>query len=56
MDSEMKERNTDTRKQPRPKVEVRNPRYKGATPEMVGRALLRFRNREAEAEDENEDD
>ena len=26
---------------PKPEPEVRNPRYAGATPEMVGRALLR---------------
>ena len=25
----------------KPKVEVRNPRYKGATPEMVAKALVR---------------
>ena len=28
-------------KKPTRKVEVLNPHYKGATPEMVGRALLR---------------
>ncbi len=25
----------------KPKVEVQNPRYEGATPEMVGKALLK---------------
>ena len=30
---------------PKPEVEVRNPRYAGATPEMVARALMRPSNR-----------
>ena len=28
------------KRQPPPEIEVPNPRYKGATPEMVARALL----------------
>ena len=29
------------KRQPPPKIEILNPRYKGATPEMVARALLK---------------
>ena len=39
-----------TKKPKRMPVKVQNPRYEGATPEMVGRALLR-----RESEDQAED-
>ena len=38
MRNENKKKNPKTQK---PKVEVQNPRYEGATPEMVGKSLLR---------------
>jgi len=38
-------------KKPKP-IEVRNPNYKGATPEMVGRALLRRPAKEQDGEDD----
>ena len=42
---------TKKRKRQHPKVVVRNPRYKGANPDMVGKALLRFRVDETKEED-----
>ena len=42
----------DKNKRQPPPVEVVNPRYKGATPEMVARALLQPKRREDEDEDE----
>ena len=37
---------------PQPEVEILNPRYKGATPEMVARALLQPRPVKDDEEDE----
>ncbi len=51
----MKKRAPQKRKQQPMKVAVRNPRYKGTTPEMVGKALLRFRVDEPEEDDEDRD-
>ncbi|MDE0417985.1 MAG: hypothetical protein OXI95_13770 [bacterium] len=40
------------RRQPPPEVKVLNPRYKGATPEMVARALLHPRRQDNEGDEE----
>ncbi len=39
------------KRQPPPEVEVINPRYKGATPEMVARALAQYKSRDDEDEE-----
>ncbi len=38
--------------QPPPEIKVINPRYEGATPEMVARALMRHRPQQGEEEDD----
>lgn len=42
----------------RPQIKVRNPRYKGATPEDVGKALLQLRDdrRKDDGDDEDGED
>ena len=43
-----------TEKTATPQVEVLNPRYAGATPEMVGQALLRPAGKDGKSEAETE--
>ena len=41
---------------PTPADQVHNPRYEGATPEMVGRALLRHQEPETRGEDQTDNE